>query len=219
MASYTIYFAGDLFDHKDLIGNALLAAAIERHSGGRYACVLPQHLEQATSRAVAIRNQDLRQVITCDMGLFNFDGPDLDSGTVVEFLMAKFLDIPSVILRSDFRSSGDQGKEGDDWNLMCSFYPRTRVVRFNAMAWYQEAQAAGGTLNDVSERLYARAARVLIEQLDAVRAEPTVLNREDAWVRQLYAWAVQFPGGGLASDCGPGFPERIVEAKRRKGMI
>ncbi len=41
MTEYTIYFAGELFDHKHLIGNALLASHIESLSGGRYRCVLP----------------------------------------------------------------------------------------------------------------------------------------------------------------------------------
>ena len=120
---YTIYFAGELFDHKHLIGNALLAAHIERLSNGRYRCVLPQDLEQTDSRAVDIRNQDLIGVATCDMALFNFDGSDLDSGTVVEFVYAKLLDIPAVILRTDFRGGGDQDTDGDAWNLMASFYP------------------------------------------------------------------------------------------------
>ena len=150
MTTYSVYFAGELFDHKHLIGNAILAEAIECHSDGRYVCVVPQHLEQATGRAVDIRNQDLKQVMACDMSLFNFDGTDLDSGTVVEFMMAKFLDIPSVILRSDFRSSGDQDKDGDDWNLMCSFYPRVRQVLFNAMAWYQEAREGAADLDECS---------------------------------------------------------------------
>ena len=158
MAPFTVYFAGDLFDHKHLTGNAMLAGAIGEHSGGRYLCVLPQDLEQSTDRAVDIRNQDLKQVIACDLGLFNFDGPDLDSGTVVEFMLAKMLDIPSVVLRSDFRSSGDQEKDGDDWNLMCSFYPRVRVVSFNAMAWYQQAGSPGQPLRPDRRRRH-RAAR------------------------------------------------------------
>ena len=52
----------------------------------------------------------------------------LDSGTVVEFVYAKLLDIPAVILRTDFRGGGDQDTDGDAWNLMVSFYPRTRNV-------------------------------------------------------------------------------------------
>ena len=144
MTTFTVYFAGDLFDHKHLAGNAILAEAIDRRSAGRYACVVPQDLEQASERMVDIRNQDLKQVMACDLALFNFDGTDLDSGTVVEFMMAKMLDIPSVLLRSDFRASGDQEREGDDWNLMCSFYPRSKKVQFNAMAWYQDARKADG---------------------------------------------------------------------------
>ncbi len=68
--------------------------------------MVPQNLEQATFRAVSIRNQDLKHVMTCDVALFNFDGTDLDSGTVVEYMFAKMLDIPSLIIRSDLRDSG-----------------------------------------------------------------------------------------------------------------
>ncbi len=214
---YTVYFAGDLFDHKHLIGNALLAEAIARHSDRRYTCVIPQDLEQSTGRAADIRNQDLKQVMACDLGLFNFDGTDLDSGTVVEFMMAKFLDIPAVVLRSDFRSSGDQDKDGDDWNLMCSFYPRVRQVRFNAMAWYQEARAGAADTGDCPGRLYARVAAAVIEQLDAVRAEPPVID--SGRQQELYRWATRFPGGGFEAACGPGFAEEVIESKRRKGLL
>ena len=141
--SFSVYFAGDLFNHKDLIGNLLLSQSIEKESGERYVCIVPQHLEQSTSRSIDIRNSDLSEVVKADLILVNFDGTELDSGTVIEFLFAKALDIPAVILRSDFRSAGDQ-ERGDPWNLMCSGYPRTRKVSLNAMAWYQEAWNKGG---------------------------------------------------------------------------
>ncbi|MXW03570.1 MAG: nucleoside 2-deoxyribosyltransferase [Gemmatimonadetes bacterium] len=238
MTTYTVYFAGDLFDHKHLAGNELLAGAVDRRSEGRYACVLPQDLEQASERMVDIRNQDLMQVMACDLGLFNFDGTDLDSGTVVEFMMAKMLDIPSVLLRSDFRASGDQEREGDDWNLMCSFYPRSRKVQFNAMAWYQEARRDGGPGGDTghggpeesgpgdgapaagwSDRLYYRMADAVIEALDAVRTEPSAFGGDEARISAVYAWAAQFPGGGFDALCGPGFVEKTIEKKRRKGLL
>lgn len=219
MTAYSVYFAGELFDHKHLIGNAILAEAIERHSDGRYACVVPQHLEQATGRAVDIRNQDLKQVMACDLGLFNFDGTDLDSGTIVEFMMAKLLDIPSVILRSDFRSSGDQDKDSDDWNLMCSFYPRVRVLAFNGMAWYQEARDGASGVNEYSARLYARIAAAVIEQLDAVRAQPPVAESDEERIRALYEWATRFPGGGFEAFCGPDFVDEVIGSKRGKGLL
>ena len=164
---YTIYFAGELFDHKHLVGNALLAAHIERLSDGRYRCILPQDLEQTDSRAVDIRNQDLIGVASCDLALFNFDGTELDSGTVVEFMYAKMLDIPAVILRTDFRGGGDQDTDGDAWNLMASFYPRTRNLTLDAMAWYQEARRESDTAEDAGERYHDRIASAIIEQLDA----------------------------------------------------
>ena len=238
MTTFTVYFAGDLFDHKHLAGNELLAGAVDHRSSGRYACVLPQDLELATGRMVDIRNQDLMQVMACDLGLFNFDGTDLDSGTVVEFMMAKMLDIPAVLLRSDFRASGDQEREGDDWNLMCSFYPRSRTVQFNAMAWYQEARRDGGPDGDTghggpeesgpgdgtqaagwSDRLYNRIADAVIEALDAVRAEPSAFGGDEARISAVYAWAAQFPGSGFDALCGPGFVEKTIEEKRRKGLL
>ena len=249
MTTFTVYFAGDLFDHKHLAGNAILAEAIDRRSAGRYACVVPQDLEQATARMVDIRNQDLKQVMACDLALFNFDGTDLDSGTVVEFMMAKMLDIPSVLLRSDFRASGDQEREGDDWNLMCSFYPRSKKVQFNAMAWYQEARKAdgmdgpggpqgamkadgpgglrdawkadgtGGQQDAWKDRLYGRIADSVIEALDWVRTEPCAFGDDEARARTVYEWATRFPGSGFDAVCGPVFVENTIENKRRKGLL
>lgn len=228
MTTYTVYFAGDLFDHKHLAGNELLAGAIDRRSNGRYACVVPQDLEQSTDRMVDIRNQDLKQVMACDLGLFNFDGTDLDSGTVVEFMMAKMLDIPSVLLRSDFRASGDQEREGDDWNLMCSFYPRARKVQFNALAWYQEARGPGERADDRDEkggpsdwqgRLYGRVADAVIEALDAVRAEPSVFGGDIGRIRNVYEWAARFPGSGFDGVCDSGFVEEAIARKLNRGLL
>jgi nucleoside 2-deoxyribosyltransferase len=135
--SYSVYFASELFSLKHLVGNAYLAEAIYEKSHGRYLCVLPQNLEQRRTTAHSIRDHDLRTLLACDLGLFNYDGPELDSGTVVEFMFAKFADIPAVILRSDFRRAGDQ--RGDPWNLMTSFYPRTANVVLDSMGLYKSA--------------------------------------------------------------------------------
>ena len=52
--SLRVYFAGDIFNHKDLVGNLLLADAIKSVSDGRYHCILPQNLEQTTGRSIAV---------------------------------------------------------------------------------------------------------------------------------------------------------------------
>ena len=209
-----IYFAGDLWNHKDLIGNKILAEYIQRVSGQAYTCVVPQDLEQATKRAVKIRNQDLGRVLECDLAIFNFDGTELDSGTVIEFLYAKMCDVPCVIVRSDFRTAGDADKTGDPWNLMCSFYPRTRIFEFNAMSWYQEAAFAGGSLDEVIERLYTRIASALVAELDAVLQEPPLHSTEEEMLG-LYRWATRFPGGGLEKLFSDRKLKSVVRAKRR----
>jgi len=217
--AFTIYFGGSLFNHKDLTGNALLAEYIEKCSNNRYRCHLPQNVEQHQTTAVAIRNQDIAKLIECDLGLFNFDGTELDAGVVVEFMLAKFLDIPAVILRSDFRTCGEKEIGGEDWNFMCSFYPRTQVVKFNAIISYQEALAAGQTLNETIDIYYTRIARQIVEHLDSVRSEEPLLKGDQKKLQNLYQWALTFPGGGIDKlASGTSFIDQIIAAKIGKGL-
>jgi len=217
---FTVYFGGELFDHKDLTGNAMLASHIEKQSKGRYVCFLPQNLNQADATALEIRNQDLKEIVECDVAVFNFEGAELDSGTVVEFIFAKLLDIPSVILRSDFRSSGEKDLGGEDWNLMCSFYPRTEIVQFSAIALHQEALGQGGDLNRALDRLYTDIASRIVESLDSVRRLDAVFKGDKEQLKALYQWAVTFPGGNLeALFSDAAFAERIVAAKVEKRLV
>ena len=220
--TYTVYLAGELFDHKHLAGNALLADAIRRCSDGRYECLVPQDLEQPVGRGVAIRNNDLRAVMECDLGLFHFDGGDIDSGTAVEFLYAKSLDIPAVVFRSDLRVKGDQ--EGrDPWNLMCSFYPRTEVVQLNGMTVYKEAAAAVAAPGDPVASIrayYTRLGTILVEALDAARALPAVFAGSPEELSALYRWALTYPGGGLERHAAAdGYVEALLERKASKGLL
>src|SRR3954468_5631384 len=136
--SYTIYFGGELFSLKHLIGNAWLAEAIYEKSHGKFRCVLPQDFAERRGRSArAIRDYNLRSLAACDLALFNFDGSDLDSGTVVEFMFAKFADLPAVLLRTDIRNAGDYGRER--WNLMANFFPRTATVMLPSLFDYRGA--------------------------------------------------------------------------------
>lgn len=212
---YKIYFAGDLFNHKDLIGNLLLADAIRTHSSGRYQCVLPQNLEQTTGRSIDIRNNDLLEVIKADLILLNFDGSELDSGTVVEFLYAKALDLPAVILRSDFRNSGDQHRGGDPWNLMCSGFPRTNVITLNGMAWYQDAWRKSDSTESAVSLLNQKLAQEVISGFDEVRAETPLAGAEEE-VQRLYQWALKYPGSGLRNMLDEQTLQQLLEEKKQK---
>jgi nucleoside 2-deoxyribosyltransferase len=205
MKTRRIYFAGALFSHKDLIGNMLLARAIDQVSENRYHCLLPQDIEQPTMRAAAIRDNDLLQVLQADGAIFNFDGSELDSGTVVEFMMAKMLDLPAVLLRTDFRRSGDQGEGSDQWNLMCSGYPRTESLLVNGMERYH--QTVDRNSNDPFTKHYQTLAANCIEALDRVFTLPSELASSRETLQAVYEWAFRFPG------LAPEFRTRkIVEA-------
>jgi nucleoside 2-deoxyribosyltransferase len=225
----TVYFAGELFSAKHLVGNAYLAEAIHAASHGRYLCRLPQDFELRGTHPQLIRDKDIRSLLECDLALFNFDGPELDSGTVVEFMFAKFADIPAVILRSDFRSSGDQ-PGGDPWNLMASFYPRTVSVPVNSMALYKKAHAAArrANLEDVirlAGQHSSATAQRMCEQIAtlAVRALDRVTKQEPAmpkYVREeVYAWLALMPGlRGNEKKLRKEF-EKLLERKVRKDLL
>ena len=217
---YTVYFAGPLFDHKILQGNALLASHIEDVSEGRYHCVLPQNLEQRGVSSREIRDQNLRALMECDLALFNFDGSDLDSGTVAEYMYAKTLDIPTVVLRTDFRHGGDQESGGNPWNIMVSFYPRTEVLHVDAMQRYTQALAEGGSAQDVSARIQRRIATEVIRLLDIVREESPILEGGRANAESTYRWALQLAGGSLTSWAARArYVRGVVDRKIEQGML
>jgi nucleoside 2-deoxyribosyltransferase len=186
----TIYLAGELFSAKHLAGNAALADHILRLSAGRFRCLLPQDLPQGASPR-AIRDQDLRSLLACDAALFHYDGLELDSGTVVEYLFAKFADIPAVLVRSDFRHAGDQ-KEGDPWNLMTSFYPRTSTVWINSMDIYQENLRKGLSASLAADAVIEHAGIRICAALDEVLALPPILPRSLG--PAVYDWLALMPG-------------------------
>ena len=184
---YRVYLAGELFDAKHLAGNVLLAEAIEAESNGRFRVVLPQDLELPSMEPKTIRDEDFKALLDCDAAIFQFDGCDLDSGTVAEFMAAKFADIPSVLLRTDFRRGGDRNEQ--PWNLMCSFYPRTKSLVVDAMGAYAEARNRGveGGRGCVDSAM-ADVARGVVERLDACMALPKLDGlKDDEWMKWVKA--------------------------------
>ncbi len=184
---YKVYLAGELFDFKHLAGNALLGEALEERSGGRYGIVLPQDLELPSLESKAIRDVDYLELLDCDAAIFQFDGSDLDSGTVAEFMTAKIADIPSVILRTDLRRSGDRNSR--PWNLMCDSFTRTEALVVDAMALYSElSKREGATAIQAIQSVVENLATMLIEKLDTVVASARVLSEgERATVMNLIA--------------------------------
>jgi nucleoside 2-deoxyribosyltransferase len=227
--SYTVYLGGELFSLKHLIGNAWLAEAIYEKSHGRFRCLLPQDFFELRGRSGrAIRDYNLRALVACDLALLNFDGSDLDSGTVVEFMFAKFADVPTVLLRTDIRHGGDHRDE--PWNVMASFFPRTANVivpsLFNYRGELQRRQRRGldHALHLAGQHSSA-AAQLVWENVAAqcIRAFDRVLATEPVMPKHLreeaYQWLALAPAlRGKEKDLRKEF-ERHLERKVDRELL
>lgn len=224
--TYTVYFAGELFSAKHLVGNAYLAEAIYERSHGRFQSVLPQNLDVRGKTMRGIRDLDLQALVECDLALFNFDGTELDSGTVVEFLFAKFADIPCVLLRTDIRAGGDQRR--DPWNLMCSFYPRTVVVRSDSLGHYRAANVRylhAEHATRLAGQFSTASAQLMCDRIagDCVRGLERALRLAPAMPKHLreevYNWLALMPGFlGAPKQLRKEF-ERILARKVERELI
>lgn len=224
--SYAVYLGGELFSLKHLIGNAWLAETIYEKSHGRFRCVLPQDFNAARGRgARAGRDASLRALVACDLALFNFDGSDLDSGTVVEFMFAKFADIPAVLLRTDVRHAGEG--RGTPWNPMAGFFPRTAQVILPGLSGYRAAlprrrpddtvrlagQHGSATAQVICERIAAQCVRAFDRLLVLEPAMPRHLREE------AYQWLALAPGlRGKRKELRREF-ERALERKVERDLL
>lgn len=204
---FKVYFAGDLFSYHTLIGNRFLSRAIERISSGRFSVVLPQNCEPRSASSRDIRNCDFEHLVESDCAVFCFDGADLDSGTVAEFMAAKFLDIPALIMRSDFRKCGDQDSDSHPWNLMCSFYPRTDYLILNSMELYKNI---GDDIDVYTDYISG----LMVDKLSSVLdSEP--LSRDPEELGLIYKRFVSSVGGDFEKCFSA---ERLISVIRKKSV-
>lgn len=214
-----IYFAGDLFDSKDLGGNVMLADAIDELSDGRYQVMLPQNgeCEVSVRTSQSIRDADFDLLFHCDVIVANFDGTDLDSGTVVEFCFAKMLDMPAVLLRTDFRNSGDATlPDGDPWNLMCSHYPRTEVLHINGMVLYHDCKAKTETSAQRLVLYYRTIAEKVIAALDRTVSQRSWMSSDE--VLPQYKMTLKSIGGVVCNTLNESELQKIVADKISAGI-
>ena len=223
--SYSVFLGGEMFSLKHLIGNAWLAEAIYEKSHGKFRCVLPQDFALARQSARGIRDHCLRALIGSDLALLNFDGGELDSGTVVEFMMAKFADIPAVLLRTDVRRAGDGGN--GPWNSMLSGFPRTATVIAPSLPRYRK-RVDRRRLDDavrLAGQHGSAGAQVVCEDIasQCVRALERVLTLDPVLPKFLreetYQWLARVPQlRGKEKALRKEF-ERFLEAKVEKELL
>lgn len=225
---YLVYFAGDLFDQKHLTGNALLAEMIEKVSNGKYKLHLPQNKETIEGRGVIVKNdaienvirdRDLENLLKCDVAVYNFDGTDLDSGTVVEFCYGKMVDIPCVQLRTDIRLNGDQDKGGDPWNLMVSGFPRTKSLCLCSLLMWHEIIEKYHTLPEQLNAFHKAIAEKIVETLDYVISQESIFKKNKEQAKLAYSLAIKSAGGQLYKVLPEETVNKLVDIKFEKGLI
>lgn len=226
-STYTVYFAGEMFNAKHLVGNAYLAEAIYEKSHGRFQCVLPQNLDTNSLHAHAIRDLNIRTLIDCDLAVFNYDGTELDSGTVVEFMFAKFADIPAVLIRTDVRSGGGEHRT-QPWNLMSNYFPRTSTVMVPGFPAYRQANArhkrlpgttrlAGQYSTATAQVVCDRTATLVVNALERLlRTEPIMPKHLRV---EVYNWLAIMPKlRGRPKELRKAL-EKMLERKVRKDLL
>jgi len=231
---YTIYSAGGLFTQDELATNIMIKEAIWRLSNGNFQLFLPQSREmQSLDRPdveAYIRNTDLREVVKADMILARFEGLELDSGTVVEFAVAKFLGKPTVILRTDFRRVSFGGL-CEPYNLMVKNWPRTVEVQLNSYQIWADLFA--GELQGLSDskslqgmmeaelgtlqKSVDEVARQVIAGLEAVLKMESPYPPEHQEV--LYQASRYSPGSGFEDLLTTSELDEIIERLRKNGTL
>ena len=155
-------------------------------------------------------------LLESEVAIFAFDGTELDAGTVVEFMFAKLLDIPSVVYRTDFRGgSGEEATEGGDnvnrWNLMVSYYPRTKIIYMNGMVEYQKVwtakNGADGNPTEICKAYCDVIANEIMKGIDEVTASPPLVDAAEK--QKLKESAIKLIG----MDCPQEFLERNLIKK------
>ena len=215
---YTIYCAGGLFTQDELVTNVLLKEAVWRLSNGRFQLFVPQSRElQELGRPdieAYIRNTDLLEVVKSDIVLVRFEGLELDSGTVVEFAVAKSLGKPTVVLRSDFRRTSFGGF-CEPYNLMVKNWPRNVEVQLNCFGLWAELfsrerqAAAGGDSFEATMRAELGTVQTSVDEIaeQVIAGFEAVLEMESPFppeYREVVYRAARF-------STGSGFGELMTE--------
>lgn len=222
---YRVYLAGGLFSQHELTTNVAIKEAVWRFSNGRFEIVLPQSKElrqlDRADLAAYLRNTDLKLVVEADILLARFDGVELDTGTVVEFMLAKMLGKPTIILRSDSRHLTSGGLD-DPYDLMVKNWPRTVEVHIDSLMNYiqmiaGEREAPSGA---DSERFFLEAELATIQRgMDAtalrlIDALNSVIELESPYPPELqiaiYEAVRYAPGAGF---------EQLLTEEQLRGTI
>ncbi len=232
--TFQVYTAGRMFAHHELAFNAFLKETVWRLSNKKFELILPQSNQppdlDKPDPALRIRNFDLLHVLKSDLLIVVFDGEESDAGAVVEYIFAKFLGKPSVILRSDSRGL-DSPAFDDPYNLMAKNWPRNVVVHVDSMSVFSKKISKGlpKKVNELSpdeiiqmEMLAAKAGFDLIGQQVADALEQALHMKSpypEQYQEMVYQVARLAPGSGFDKVLSENELDEIIKSLLSKGSL
>lgn len=234
VGSYRVFSSGALFTQDELATNVFLKDAVWRLSNGKFQLFLPQFRElrelDRPDVEAYIRNDDLLEVVKADILLVRFEGLELDSGTVVEFVTAKYLGKPTVILRTDFRRQSCTGLS-EPYNLMVMNWPRTIEIHLNsfevwASLFTEEFQALDE--NELSQATMEAQLGMVQESVDEIAKKviagmEAVLKMESPYPPEyqevVYKAARISPGSGFDQMLTESELDEIISRLRKNGTL
>ncbi|QRN84081.1 nucleoside 2-deoxyribosyltransferase [Chloroflexota bacterium] len=231
---YTIYAAGGLFTYRELAMNLAIKEAIWEQSSGKYQLILPQSEQpegfEHPDVSIQIRNTDLWHVMRTDLLLAQFDGLELDAGTVAEYMMAKFLAKPTVILRSDSRRMENAGFD-EPYNLMLKNYPRTVVLHIDSLTDYlnrwekikpeKQDPLGFGELIRIEKQAMAQGVSDLAARIIAAFDEALEMTSpySEAMKKEIYQAARLMPGSGFDQFVSEDDLEDLISRLQSHGSL
>ena len=198
--------------------------------------MLPQNLEQRDTTPHAIRDQDIRALLACDLGLFPLRWPrtGLGDGGRVHVRQVRRRSVRAGAL--GFPATAVIRPEcGDPWNLIEQLFSRARPKRSYSTRWrFTQARlwsrrplpssepAPPDTLEnnrsgEAGMAMLARTADAVIQGFDEALKLPAVLP--ETMRETVYHWLALMPGFRAADGVGPADLRELCAAKQRKGLL
>ncbi|MBU1007770.1 hypothetical protein KKA53_01690 [Candidatus Dependentiae bacterium] len=120
------------------------------------------------------------------------------------WINAKMIDIPSVLLRTDFRMGGHGF--GRSWNLMLTDFPRSTEVMHKSIELYSKLGL---------EEFQKKVALSVIDAFDSLIVGPSLLKSYEE-ILSAYSHVVKMCGGGLNETFTNDFLHELVDSKMNK---
>ena len=221
MKPYNVYLSGDIFSSGHPVGGSEISKGIHELSDGEYRCVTVTGFEgphPCESNVQAVRNTNLMRIMSSDLCVFHFDGTHRCPSASMGFIIAKMLDIPTVLVRSgnliDGVITAGFSFDDDQWRLLMTGFPRILPIGIDTTEIHKIALRSGaGPVSMAKKHLTLS----ILNALNEVRMIKPVLSA--TFGKDVYRWVAESMGGNLDWQFSNQYIQDIVISKLERGLL